>query len=118
MLLEGIAASAAAEGFRNPNQEAATFAQATAFMAQADDASAIYYNPAGLAQLASIQAAVGVQLVNHHITFTSPNGQTVDSHIPGGCRPATAVTVLCDGESRGLWQSHLAPSDGRPWDRV
>ncbi len=37
-------------GFRNPDQGAAATAQGTAFVAQADDATAVYYNPAGLTQ--------------------------------------------------------------------
>jgi long-chain fatty acid transport protein len=38
-------------GFRNPDQDARATAQGEAFVAQADSASAIYYNPAGLTQL-------------------------------------------------------------------
>jgi long-chain fatty acid transport protein len=37
-------------GFRNPDQGAAATAEGNAFVAQADDATAIYYNPAGLTQ--------------------------------------------------------------------
>lgn len=37
-------------GFRNPDQGAAATAQGNAFVAQADDATAVYYNPAGLTQ--------------------------------------------------------------------
>jgi long-chain fatty acid transport protein len=38
---------AAADGFRNPFQGAAAIAQGNAFTAQADDPTAIFYNPAG-----------------------------------------------------------------------
>jgi long-chain fatty acid transport protein len=37
-------------GFRDPDQAAAATAQGNAFVAQADDATAVYYNPAGLTQ--------------------------------------------------------------------
>jgi long-chain fatty acid transport protein len=33
------------EGFRNPYQNPAAMAEGNAFAAQADDASAVYYNP-------------------------------------------------------------------------
>ncbi len=42
---------AAALGFRNPDQGARATGQGEAFAAQADDASAVYYNPAGLVQV-------------------------------------------------------------------
>ncbi len=36
---------ALADGFRNPFQSVAAMAQGNAFAAQADDASAVFYNP-------------------------------------------------------------------------
>jgi len=38
-------------GFRIPNQDAAAIGRGNAFVATADDPSAIYYNPAGISQL-------------------------------------------------------------------
>ena len=43
-----VTGAAWALGFRNPDQGARATGQGEAFVAQADDASAIYYNPAGL----------------------------------------------------------------------
>ncbi len=46
-------------GFRNPDQNARATGQGEAFTAQADDASAIYYNPAGLTQQTGSQLTSG-----------------------------------------------------------
>jgi long-chain fatty acid transport protein len=40
-----------ADGFRLPDQDAFATARGEAFAATADNASAIYYNPAGITQL-------------------------------------------------------------------
>jgi long-chain fatty acid transport protein len=47
-------------GFDNPDQDARATAQGEAFVAQADDASAIYYNPAGLTQLRGTEITAGM----------------------------------------------------------
>ncbi|MGD0058907.1 MAG: outer membrane protein transport protein [Verrucomicrobiia bacterium] len=49
-------------GFRNPDQGAAATAQGNAFIAQADDATAVYYNPAGLTQIHGTEIANGGDL--------------------------------------------------------
>ena len=46
-------------GFRNPDQDARATGQGEAFVAQADDASAIYYNPAGLTQIKGTEITSG-----------------------------------------------------------
>src|SRR5437899_12652878 len=51
--------SALALGFRDPDQDAAATGQGEAFVAQADDAAAVYYNPAGLTQLKGTTVALG-----------------------------------------------------------
>jgi long-chain fatty acid transport protein len=47
-------------GFDNPDQDARATGQGEAFVAQADDASAIYYNPAGLTQLKGTEITSGL----------------------------------------------------------
>jgi long-chain fatty acid transport protein len=54
--------SALALGFRNPDQDARATGQGEAFVAQADDASAVYYNPAGLTQLKGAEITSGAFL--------------------------------------------------------
>ena len=56
-------------GFRNPDQDARATAQGEAFVAQADDASAIYYNPAGLTQVKGTQITSGGILIFRDIKF-------------------------------------------------
>jgi long-chain fatty acid transport protein len=52
--------NAFALGFRIPNQDAAAIARGNAFVATADNPSAIYYNPAGITQLEGHQVQLGV----------------------------------------------------------
>ena len=46
-----VQTAAHAAGFRIYDQGAAAAGQSDAFTAQADDASAVYYNPAGMTQI-------------------------------------------------------------------
>ena len=50
--------------------------QGCAFTAQADDPSALHYNPAGMTQLQGVQASVGTNLVGGSVSYTSPTGAT------------------------------------------
>ena len=64
-------ATAQADAFRIPYQGTAASGQGEAFAAQADDASALYYNPAGLTQLRGMHSSVGVSFVGGQTEFTS-----------------------------------------------
>jgi long-chain fatty acid transport protein len=68
-------------GFDNPDQDARATAQGEAFVAQADDASAIYYNPAGLTQLTGTEFTSGME-----VTFP-------DSRLKGGGSGAEMNTM-------------------------
>jgi long-chain fatty acid transport protein len=57
-------------GFRTPDQNAAATGQGEAFVAQADDASAVYYNPAGLTQLQGTHVAAGAYVSFPNIRFS------------------------------------------------
>jgi long-chain fatty acid transport protein len=59
-LSSGVACPALALGIRTPEQGAAATGQAGAFLVQADDASAIYYNPGGLTQLHGTHLEAGL----------------------------------------------------------
>jgi len=61
-------------GFRIPNQDAEATARGNAFVATADNPSAIYYNPAGITQLEGTRAQFGAHVisVNSHFESTSP----------------------------------------------
>jgi long-chain fatty acid transport protein len=65
-----LATSAFGSGFLIPEQGAKASAMAGAFAATADDPSAIFYNPAGIAQQRRIAAYAGTTLINFTNEFT------------------------------------------------
>lgn len=82
-MFRGLAASllvllgsgiARGDGYRIPYHGGAAAGQAEAFAAQADDPSALFYNPAGLTQLGGVQSSVGANLVGGYTSFTSSSG--------------------------------------------
>ncbi|PWU18380.1 MAG: hypothetical protein C5B50_09335 [Verrucomicrobia bacterium] len=64
-----------AVGYRLPNQDPDAIARGNAFVATADNPSAIYYNPAGITQLDGQQARAGLYLVSGGYTYDAPNGK-------------------------------------------
>ena len=71
------AASANAQTPRLQGQSAAAAAMGNAFVAQADDPSALHYNPAGMTQLHGFQTLFGTTLIGGTTQFTSPTGAQV-----------------------------------------
>jgi len=61
-------------GTRLPDQNAAATARGEAFVATADNPSAIYYNPAGITQLEGDQIVVGAYVISFKTEYTSPSG--------------------------------------------
>lgn len=61
-------------GYRLPNQDPEGIARGNAFVATADNPSAIYYNPAGITQLEGSNVSVGVYLISTDVRFHSPTG--------------------------------------------
>lgn len=61
-------------GFYNPDQAAKPQGMANAFVAQADDPSAAYYNPAGIVWLESYQIQVGCMGLFPNIEYTGLDG--------------------------------------------
>ena len=82
LLLVVLPHSVQAEGFRNPYQDASAIAQGNAFVAQADNASALFYNPAGMTQLHGIHVDVGVQLMSINTTYSSSSGVMTTNNSP------------------------------------
>jgi len=75
--------SAQADGFRILFHGAAAAGQANAFAAQADDASALFYNPAGLSQLSGVHVSAGMNFVGGGTTFTSLTGRAYTNDYGG-----------------------------------
>jgi long-chain fatty acid transport protein len=65
-----------AVGFRLPNQDPEGIARGNAFVATADNPSAIYYNPAGISQLKGQQFQAGLYYVSASTRYTSTTGAT------------------------------------------
>jgi long-chain fatty acid transport protein len=72
-----------AEGFRVLNQGASATGQGTAFMAQADDPSAIHFNPAGITQLSGVQMSAGAVIIAGGTSYDSLTGETIDGDLSG-----------------------------------
>jgi long-chain fatty acid transport protein len=70
----GWPAETGAVGLRLPNQDPEAIARGNAFVATADNPSAIYYNPAGITQLEGQQVQVGAYFLSTGIDYTSPTG--------------------------------------------
>lgn len=78
-----ICAQARGEAFRVLDQGAAASGQGTAFAAQADDPSAVHYNPAGMTQLKGVQAYFGALAVGGYYNYTSPGGTKFQANLDG-----------------------------------
>ncbi len=76
--------SVRADGFRTPFQSASAAGQGGAFIAQADDPSAIHYNPAGMTQLRGVQHSFGAAFVSPNVTFRNAAGDKVNNRVSGG----------------------------------
>ncbi len=63
-----------AQAIRFQPQGAAAAGQGNAFAAQADDASAIHFNPAGLTQVEGVQSMVGTTLMGGSIQYKNQAG--------------------------------------------
>jgi len=62
-----------ANGMRLVSQDGLATARGEAFVATADNASAVYYNPAGISQINGDQVRVGVYGINFNPTFQPPD---------------------------------------------
>lgn len=82
-----------AEAFRIPNQGPAATAQASAVAAQADDPSALFYNPAGMTQLPGTQVYFGGDLISVDTKFTGAAG-TVRGGTGGVANPPPSFFYL------------------------
>jgi long-chain fatty acid transport protein len=89
------------------DQSASATAQGGAFAAQADDPSAIFFNPAGLTQLRGIQTSFGVMLIGGHTTYTSPTGATTRGNFDGSIAVPPPINVYFSANLKDLGFSAL-----------
>jgi long-chain fatty acid transport protein len=76
ILVLGTSGTLFADGFRLPDQDAFATARGEAFAATADNASAIYYNPAGISQLQGGNFRGGIYGIYLPVSYESPDGRT------------------------------------------
>ncbi len=74
VLLAGTPSVLTANGFRLVSQDAFAAARGEAFVATADNESAVHYNPAGLTQLEGQNLRTGIYALHFEPTFTAPDG--------------------------------------------
>lgn len=99
-----------AEGFRYPFHDAAAIGQGNAFIAQADNASAVSYNPAGMTQLHGIHTAIGVQLLHINTNFIGPSGVMTSNSSPTiGLPPPGQLFLTANLKDLGItWLGNLS----------
>ncbi len=71
-VLAGLPLTLSANGFRLPSQDAFATARGEAFVATADNPSAIYYDPAGITQLAGNNVRLGIDGIYLDPSFNPP----------------------------------------------
>jgi long-chain fatty acid transport protein len=91
-------------GFRNLDQSASGTAQSNAFTAQADDASAVYYNPAGMTQLRGVQLSLGTLLAGGTTSFKNAAGQTATGDFGGSIAfpPPSSIYITANLKDLGI----------------
>ena len=86
---------ASAQVPRIQSQGAAASAMSNAFAAQADDPTALHYNPAGMTQLQGLQFMAGALISGGSTDFTSPTGMTATGDRNGSAAwPPPAHTFI------------------------
>jgi len=79
LTLVSIAAPARAAGFSLDVQSARGTGMASAMTAFIDDSSAVFFNPAGIAQGKILDAQLGVTMIAPKFTYTNRNGDSTDT---------------------------------------
>jgi long-chain fatty acid transport protein len=74
LIFSAAAITVHASGVRIPHQDAAATARADAFVATADNPSAIFYNPAGITQLEGAQVRLGNYAVTLDVEYRPDSG--------------------------------------------
>ena len=93
--------------FRILDHSASATGQASAFTAQADDASAGYYNPAGMTQLRGVQFSAGTTLIGGGFSFQNATGSTTQGDLRGSVAlpPPSNLYVTANLKDLGIGSS-------------
>lgn len=103
-----------ATGFRLPDQDAFATARGEAFVATADNPSAIYYNPAGITQLEGNNFRAGAYGIYLHPSYTAPSGapnsgRTYDNEATLHAVPQLFYTFRSEGSPFGFGLGVYSP---------
>jgi len=98
-----------AQAIRFQPQGAAAAGQGNAFAAQADDASAIHFNPAGLTQVDGVQSIVGSNLMGGSIKYKSPAGLDTRGDLGGSITSPPPSHFYLSANLGALGASTFAP---------
>ncbi|RJQ58292.1 MAG: hypothetical protein C4530_10770 [Desulfobacteraceae bacterium] len=98
IFIAAFPAAVFAGGFAINEQSAKALGMGGAFVAQADDPTAVFYNPAGIVQLEEIQVSIGSSLIFPEATFRSAAGDSVLGTFPGNAT---------DTEDAAFWVPNL-----------
>jgi long-chain fatty acid transport protein len=104
-----LPSTASAQAIRFQPQGAAAAGQGNAFVAQADDASAIHYNPAGLSQVEGVQSIAGSNLMGGSIKYTSPAGLDTRGDFGGSISSPPPSHFYLSANLGALGASTLSP---------
>jgi long-chain fatty acid transport protein len=100
-------------GFSLPDQDAFATARGEAFVATADNASAVYYNPAGITQLTNNNIRGGLNSVYYEPTYQPPNsGRTFYSSANFAYLPQLFYTYTAKGAPLSFGVGAYAPYGG------
>jgi long-chain fatty acid transport protein len=109
MMIFSFPSTTSAQAIRLHPQGAAASGQGNAFVAQADDASAIHFNPAGLTQVAGVQSIVGSTLMGGSIKYKSPAGVDVRGDLGGSITSPPPSHFYMSANLGALGASMLSP---------
>jgi len=109
MLVFLLPSYAFAQAIRFQPQGAAAAGQGNAFAAQADDASAIHFNPAGLTQVDGLQSMVGTNLMGGSIKYKSPAGLDTRGDFGGSITSPPPSQFYLSANLGALGLSTLSP---------
>ncbi len=102
-----IPAPVSAGSFRIYDHSASATGQASAFAAQADDASAGYYNPAGMTQLRGVQLSAGTTLIAGGFSFQNAAGTQANGDLRGSVAipPPSNLYITANLKDLGIGSS-------------
>lgn len=98
----GYSDSALGSVFRLLDQSASGVGQANAVTAQADDPSAVYYNPAGMTQLPGLQVYTGGLFVGGSTKFTNAAGASTTGNFGGAVALPPPLNFYITGNLKDL----------------